>query len=144
MPILPAVASAVSRYVAACPYPIAKETPLFLGARGGPLQPGVVRASGSPPTRFGTEGVAFNSTPLSDPDDYPSAARCAAIFEGACARLAAAVRAASDERLDAPEPWGKAQLPMADLIVRVNLHNAMHTGQLVDLRRALELPRVIV
>ncbi|WP_168452558.1 tyrosine recombinase XerC [Sphingopyxis microcysteis] len=45
VPILPAVAAAVSRYVAACPYPIAKETPLFLGARGGPLQPGVVRAS---------------------------------------------------------------------------------------------------
>ncbi|MEI4508486.1 tyrosine recombinase XerC [Sphingopyxis sp. CCNWLW253] len=45
VPILPAVASAVSRYVEACPYPIAKETPIFLGARGGPLQPGVVRAS---------------------------------------------------------------------------------------------------
>ena len=45
VPILPAVANAVSRYVAACPWPIAKETPLFLGARGGPLQPGVVRAS---------------------------------------------------------------------------------------------------
>jgi integrase/recombinase XerC len=45
VPILPAVAIAVSRYVASCPYPIAKDTPLFLGARGGPLQPGVVRAS---------------------------------------------------------------------------------------------------
>ena len=45
VPVLPAVASAVSRYVEACPYPMAKDTPLFLGARGGPLQPGVVRAS---------------------------------------------------------------------------------------------------
>ncbi|UKK84396.1 tyrosine recombinase XerC [Sphingopyxis sp. BSN-002] len=45
VPILPAVASAVARYVEACPWPIAKETPLFLGARGGLLQPGVVRAS---------------------------------------------------------------------------------------------------
>ncbi len=45
VPILPAVSSAVSRYVEACPWPIAKETPLFLGARGGALQPGVVRAS---------------------------------------------------------------------------------------------------
>jgi len=45
VPILPAVAAAVARYVEACPWPIAKETPLFLGARGGPLQPGVVRAS---------------------------------------------------------------------------------------------------
>lgn len=45
VPILPAVASAVSRYVEACPWPIANETPIFLGARGGPLQPGVVRAN---------------------------------------------------------------------------------------------------
>jgi Site-specific recombinase XerD len=45
VPILPAVAKAAARYAAACPWPIDKETPLFLGARGGPLQPGVVRAS---------------------------------------------------------------------------------------------------
>ncbi|MGL3819596.1 tyrosine recombinase XerC [Sphingopyxis sp. R3-92] len=45
VPILPAVADAVSRYVAACPWPIGKEDMLFLGARGGPLAPGVVRAN---------------------------------------------------------------------------------------------------
>ena len=45
VPVLPAVAAAVARYVAACPYPIGKNAPLFLGARGGALQPGVVRAS---------------------------------------------------------------------------------------------------
>jgi len=45
VPILPAVAKAVARYVDVCPWPMEKETPLFLGARGGPLQPGVVRAS---------------------------------------------------------------------------------------------------
>ncbi len=45
VPILPAVAKAVARYVEACPWPMGKATPLFLGARGGPLQPGVVRAS---------------------------------------------------------------------------------------------------
>ena len=45
VPILPAVAKAVTRYVEACPYPMGKNQPLFLGARGGPLQPGVVRAS---------------------------------------------------------------------------------------------------
>jgi integrase/recombinase XerC len=45
VPILPAVAKAVTRYVTACPYPIAKDSPLFLGARGGPLAPGVIRAS---------------------------------------------------------------------------------------------------
>lgn len=45
LPILPAVASAVTRYVDACPFPIGKDGALFLGARGGPLAPGVVRAS---------------------------------------------------------------------------------------------------
>ena len=45
VPILPAVALAVTRYVEACPWPIDKETPLFLGKRGAPLQPGVIRAS---------------------------------------------------------------------------------------------------
>ena len=45
VPILSAVAAAVARYVTACPFPIGKDAPLFLGARGGPLQPGVVRAS---------------------------------------------------------------------------------------------------
>ena len=45
VPILPPVAKAVARYAAACPWPIGKDAPLFLGARGGPLEPGVVRAS---------------------------------------------------------------------------------------------------
>lgn len=45
VPVLPAVTEAVARYVEACPWPIAKETPLFLGARGGALDPGVVRAA---------------------------------------------------------------------------------------------------
>lgn len=45
VPILPAVAGAVARYVEACPWPIGKADALFLGARGGPLDPGVVRAN---------------------------------------------------------------------------------------------------
>ena len=45
VPILPAVAAAVARYAAASPYAMGKDDPLFRGARGGLLQPGVVRAS---------------------------------------------------------------------------------------------------
>ncbi|WP_033072880.1 tyrosine-type recombinase/integrase [Sphingopyxis sp. MWB1] len=45
VPIIAPVAAAVARYVAACPYPIAGDGPLFLGVRGGPLEPGVVRAN---------------------------------------------------------------------------------------------------
>ena len=93
--------------------------------------------------RFGTEGVAFGSTPLPEADAYPVVARCVATFEAACDRFAEAVRTATDDRLSAPEKWGKADLTMADLIVRVCLHNSMHSGQLVDLRRGLGLARVI-
>jgi integrase/recombinase XerC len=32
-------------YVATCPYPLAKDQPLFRGARGGPLEPSQVRRS---------------------------------------------------------------------------------------------------
>ncbi|MFG0244184.1 MAG: DinB family protein [Phycisphaerales bacterium JB054] len=115
---------------------------------GGPLPAadfaaGVEFADGSPPTRFGTEGVAFGSKPVADAGRYPVVARCVEIFEAASDRFAAAARGASDERLDAEEPWGKVTLSMAMLIVRVNSHNSMHTGQLVDLRRALGLDRVI-
>lgn len=107
------------------------------------FQAGAERAEGAPPTRFGTEGVSFNSMPIGDAGAYPLAARCVEIFEGACARLASAVRCASEERLDAMEAWGASELPMVDLVVRVTLHNAMHTGQLVDLRRGLGLGRVL-
>ncbi len=41
VPVLPAVTEALGDYVAACPYPMQKEDPLFVGARGGRLNPGV-------------------------------------------------------------------------------------------------------
>ena len=39
VPILPAVAAAVGDYLAACPYEMKRESPLFLGARGQALGP---------------------------------------------------------------------------------------------------------
>ncbi|MEE2971121.1 MAG: tyrosine recombinase XerC [Pseudomonadota bacterium] len=42
VPVLPAVISAIDKYIAACPYR-GKDRPLFLGARGGRLNPGVVQ-----------------------------------------------------------------------------------------------------
>jgi integrase/recombinase XerC len=39
IPVLPAVREAVADYLAHCPYGLAKEDPLFVGARGGPLNP---------------------------------------------------------------------------------------------------------
>ncbi len=41
VPVLPAVAQALEGYVAACPFAPAPDAPLFLGERGGPLNPGV-------------------------------------------------------------------------------------------------------
>ncbi len=43
VPVLPVVAEAIEQYIAACPYPQEADTPLFLGARGGRLNPGVVQ-----------------------------------------------------------------------------------------------------
>jgi integrase/recombinase XerC len=43
VPVLPAARAAVAAYVRVCPYRIAKDGPLFLGARGGPLSPRLVQ-----------------------------------------------------------------------------------------------------
>lgn len=43
VPVLPVVAEAVDAYLAACPYPLPPEGPLFIGARGGPLNPRMVQ-----------------------------------------------------------------------------------------------------
>jgi integrase/recombinase XerC len=39
VPVLPAVRAAVADYLAACPWPLPQDGPLFVGARGGPLNP---------------------------------------------------------------------------------------------------------
>lgn len=43
VPILEQVKSAIEDYLSLCPYPMARDTPLFRGARGGPLSPALVR-----------------------------------------------------------------------------------------------------
>jgi integrase/recombinase XerC len=43
VPILPAVADAVTDYIAACPLALSKDGPLFVGARGGPLHPRLIQ-----------------------------------------------------------------------------------------------------
>jgi len=45
VPIVPAVREAIEDYIRQCPYPLSGETPLFVGARGGPLNPDLVRRS---------------------------------------------------------------------------------------------------
>jgi integrase/recombinase XerC len=45
VPIVPAVRDAIDHYARQCPYPLSGDTPLFVGARGGPLNPDLVRRS---------------------------------------------------------------------------------------------------
>jgi len=45
VPIMPAVREAIEDYVHQCPYPLSGDAPLFVGARGGPLNPDLVRRS---------------------------------------------------------------------------------------------------
>jgi integrase/recombinase XerC len=43
VPLVPAVREAIDAYVALCPYPLAGDTPLFVGAKGGQLNADLVR-----------------------------------------------------------------------------------------------------
>jgi integrase/recombinase XerC len=43
VPVLPAVRGAIADYLADCPYDLTKEGPLFVGSRGGPLNPRLVQ-----------------------------------------------------------------------------------------------------
>jgi integrase/recombinase XerC len=43
VPVVPTVRDAIAVYVRECPYPLKGEVPLFVGARGGPLNPDLVR-----------------------------------------------------------------------------------------------------
>jgi integrase/recombinase XerC len=45
VPLLPQVRDAIDAYVALCPWPIARDAPLFRGAKGGPLSPAIIRRS---------------------------------------------------------------------------------------------------
>lgn len=43
VPLLPQVRAAIDAYAALCPYGVARDAPLFRGAKGGPLPPGAIR-----------------------------------------------------------------------------------------------------
>jgi integrase/recombinase XerC len=45
VPVVQAVSDAIELYVRQCPYPLSGDSPLFVGARGGPLNPDLVRRS---------------------------------------------------------------------------------------------------
>jgi integrase/recombinase XerC len=61
VPVLSAVREAIADYLAACPYPLAADGPLFVGARGGPLHPRVVQRQMQ--TLRGMLGLPETATP---------------------------------------------------------------------------------
>lgn len=96
------------------------------------------------PAAFFAETISFRSTPTDDPSLYPALSRCIAVFEGACARLADAARAADDATLDREVPWGVGRSTVRALIPRMIWHTGAHTGQIIDLRRALGMAPALV
>jgi integrase/recombinase XerC len=61
VPVLPAVRHAIADYLAACPYPLTADGPLFVGARGSPLSPRVVQRRME--TLRGALGLPDSATP---------------------------------------------------------------------------------
>jgi integrase/recombinase XerC len=61
VPVLPAIRAAVADYLAACPYRLAPDGPLFVGARGGPLGPRHVQQQMA--VLRGFLGLPDNATP---------------------------------------------------------------------------------
>jgi len=45
VPLLPQVREAIEAYAKQCPYGVSRDAPLFRGAKGGPMPPGVIRKS---------------------------------------------------------------------------------------------------
>ena len=112
----------------------------------GPLPPedfieGGTKSGGGDANRFASESVSFGSAPTDDPAHYPRFDRCIQIFNNACDRLAAAVRALPDSDLTTEVPWGMGMKITKHLMAqRMVFHNGDHVGQICDLRRAFGFP----
>lgn len=93
--------------------------------------------------RFGTESVAFGSDPTNSEVNWPPLGRCVEIFSLACDRLARALIASDEAKLDEFTPFfGGVSLPRWNVAPRMVFHNGTHCGQLADLRRALGMPSI--
>ncbi len=86
----------------------------------------------------------FGSTPTADRGAYPRLEELRRRFDDAQKRLIEVIRAAGDEGLAETVPWGQGSTTTKrDLAVRMVFHNGIHAGQIIDLRRAIGMPRVI-
>ena len=99
--------------------------------------------SGGTATRYDTKSICFGSVPIDDASKYPTLERGRQIYEAACERLANAVRRAEDCTLTRKVNWHGTEIMLSDWVSRVTFHNGIHTGQIMDLRRALGLAPVL-
>ena len=61
VPVLPRVLELIAEYVALCPYDLADQSPIFLGAKGGPLSPRIMQLTMA--RLRGALGLAETATP---------------------------------------------------------------------------------
>jgi len=92
---------------------------------------------------YDSESVCYGSVPMPEATRYPTMDRCRAIFEAAAERAASVAEAADETLLGDLTTWGGSEIGKGELLVRMSLHNATHAGQIIDLRRALGMPKVV-
>ena len=95
------------------------------------------------PSRYDTESVSYGSKPVDDPKRYPRWVRSMEIHKKAYDKLFEAVAQASPKQLEREVKWGGSIISAGDLVTRMLFHTGTHAGQLIDLRRALGMPRVV-
>ena len=93
--------------------------------------------------RFRADDVMKDSTPVGDPDFYPSLARGQEIFSRAIEELACVLESLPTERLQETVLWNGDPLRIDALAIRLCFHNGLHAGQLTDLRRGAGFDRVL-
>ena len=95
------------------------------------------------PLDWDPEPFAFGSKPAADRVAYPTWSEINKRFDAAVRTLADVVRGLSEADLTRTIPWGAGTITVRDAAMRMVFHNGTHTGQIVDLRRALGMERVI-
>ena len=98
---------------------------------------------GGSPDRVDTELVCYGSTPTDDPSLYPGFDRLMQIHDRSWQRLIDTVRSGDASMFDRAIAWGSSSFPGEQLVTRMIVHLGTHAGQICDLRRGLEMPRVI-
>jgi len=114
-----------------------------LGGDGLPEADFLVGASRGDAERYGTESVAFGSSPLSEGAAFPTLERCRVIFSNGAEHLAGAIRSLTDARLEANvQFFPRYEAPAWHIVARMAFHNGFHAGQVADLRRALGMKSI--